>query len=394
MTWSAALGPWNVGPVVDLPLQGLSVTWKRSDSSEANFTLQAWHQAFGQVVPTDTDLWVWHNASVLLRGRCGGHSGGGSIAAATRQHSAADYREVLARRMLAGATTSWTNTDPADSAWTVLNEEQQRPGSNLGIVRGTGSTMVKSGALSGTSTVEAGKPVQEAIDTLTKLANGGADWDITPTSETGLRFDWWSPSRGTDRGVVVDLGGVATSFTDQVDTSSYANAGRFSGQAPASGGGTAPAPVQIDTGGLASRPEGRWEIAEATDQTTTAALTKYATNRIAESQTTAITWAAVLTRGWWQGPQHLFVGDPFEWVCRVPALDPDTQEFVRWAYDVDETMVLEQITADFDGGTVWDEETDRQRVEPKVTLTFGAPLKDERFYQKAADRRLAALERH
>ncbi len=382
--WNWAAGPWNAGPQIPLSAAtARGVTWRRKGNHEASFTLtvtkggpddvneeRAVIAALTALTPLVSDIWITYRDATggtqwLPPLRLGGYSRAGDARKLVTNYGAACYRELLRRRNIPpGKTVTWAATSPIDAAWTVLSQEQTRPGSNLGIVRGphpAASTV-------GTLDVQVGDKVGGAIDTLAGLGDG-ADWDIVRTSETGLRFDMWTPQRGVDNGVAIALGGAAASMpTDTLDPTTYANGLQGTGQAP-SGGGTQPAPQLLDAADIATRPEGRWDAVESTDQTSTGAILSRLGVLLADRQLLTPSRTVRLARGWWQGPAHLWLGDPLEYVAQVGPLR------------IISTETVEEIKADFS-----------KPGDPDIDLTFGVPPRNPRYRVLAVDRRLASLE--
>lgn len=438
--WTWAVGPWNYGPNVGSVNEagGKRYSLRRTDAGDASYSLPGTHRLFGKIVPRITDLWVTRDGSTEFRGRHGVHRGSGNGVATSREFSAGGYKALLAKRETAGK--SWpTSTDPTDAAWQLLTMQQARPGRDLGIVRGPRRA---SGVRAGMAVAD-GQWMNDALDTIAGYAPG-VDWDVVPTSTLELLFEFWPGGRGTDRGLILDVGGRITSFTEQgADT--YANAGRVTGKAPgdedagviaatqaletaeanrdsdrdvATAARTAynadktnvakktamdeqtavlayrnaevarikrqlelaqaePKPVRVAVPDLATRPEGAFDFVEQTEQTKTAGLTAQGQRILADRQQTPIAWTAQLRDGFWQGRQHIDVGDPFLFVNAAPG------------YAVLERYVVEEITADF-SGVLLNEETGELEGEPAVSIGFGTPPPG-RFQQRRTDQSLASL---
>jgi hypothetical protein len=384
--WNWAAGPHSAGPQVPLgAASGRTVTWRRKGNHEGALTLtvtddmpdddeatQAIAAALTAIDPLITDVWITYRDPLtgvlqyLPRLRLGGRQIGGDARKLALQYGLLDYREVLhGRNIPPGKTVAWAHVNPVDALWVVLNEEQARPGSNLGIIRGLHQSLPAVDTLD----VSVGDAVSAAIDKLASLVVAGCDWDITAMSFTALQLDTWSPSRGTDKGVTIALGGAATSMpTDTLDIASYANSVQGTGQAP-SGGGSAPAPQVVDVADIATRPEGRWDKVASTDQTSAAAVLAATQRELADSQKLTPSRAITLARGWWRGPAHLWLGDPFTFVAEVGPLR------------IESTETVEEITADFS-----------KPGDPAVSLTLGTVPRDARYRSIVVDRRLAALE--
>jgi hypothetical protein len=278
------------------------------------------------------------------------------------------YKAMLQRRILySDATLTYTGVDQAEIAWALIAYTQGKLGGDLGISKAWAGTS-PTGQLRD-RTYEVGDSVGQRIQELSEVI-GGFDWDVTPTSASGLQLDVWWPQRGVDRGVVLEHGGLMLTATREVNPSDYANAIRYTG---AQGDGTTPGPTpdEIEAPDLASMPQGRWDAALGDDGLTTqAALDDRAAWQLGQSQDVTPVWTVVLKRGAWDGPDHIWLGDWVRVIAHAEGLDVDTRYRV---YEVD-------ITLDGAGGET-------------VQLTLGGPR--PRYARRVTEfeRRLRNLER-
>lgn len=375
--WVWVIGPWNTGPDTYLPLaRNRRVTWRRVGRSEASFEIDGLEPGAAGIDELITDLWVIRYGApgigrTLFRGRIGPTADNldGSGHAVTV--SAGDYRAVLDRRQFwEGGTLSFLNQDQALLAWNIVQHTQLQTAGGLGIVRGTGQT---TGQVRVRNDYPPGKPIGEALDQLAQVENG-FDWDITPHVDPRNRtlyLDVFFPTRGTDRGVVLDYGGRLISVQRQVDPGQYANAIRGTGADSTSSGGVL-APVRREASGLLTRPEGRWDGSMSDPDLVVAQTIVERTNReLTDRQIITPSYTVTLRPNSWAGPDDVWLGDPARLI-------------VRWGrLNVDVTLQVQEVTAAFD-----EDDT------VTVSLTLG-PIErpNKRWSVRALDQRLRALER-
>ena len=374
--WQLVAGPASGGH--DLALTDATsrhYTARLTDPSELTFSLDARLPQAAAVVSTplarDVHLLFTDShgqTTELDRVRVGQVShtfGDGSIQLAV---TGLAYRAILQRRILySDATLTFTGVDQAEIAWQLINYTQGLTGGALGISKAWSGTTPTGVTRDRTYTV--GDSIGQRIQELAEVI-GGFDWDITPTSASGLQLQVWWPQRGTDRGVVLEHGGLMATATREVNPTDYANAIRYSG---AQGDGTTPGPTpdEILAPDLAAMPQGRWDASLGDDGLTTqAALDDRAAWQLGQSQDVTPVWTVVLKRGAWDGPLHIWLGDWVRVVADAQGLDVDTRYRV---YEVD-------ITLDGAGGEM-------------VQLTLGGPR--PRYAKRVSEfeRRLSNLER-
>lgn len=377
MGLSLAIGPWSQLPDWELTgAKSRAITWRLGPgaNSEASFDVDARHPDCARIFELVTDLWAYWDGTPIYRGRAGSDHRAWSGPAQTRSVSTADYRAVLARRELFDLNTrTWSAKDQALIVWQMIQQTQGNDGGDLGIVRGVGQTT----GVTRDFDAEAGSYVAPDIDKLAQM-DDGFDWDITPTTSTALHLDIWHPTRGTDRGMVLEHGSNAQAISRDVDPSQYGNAGRWTGGAPA--GGSEPTPELREATDIATRSEGRWDVQDGDpDITGQSALSAYADGQFAQRQVVTPSWSVKLARkdgadmvaaNVWEGPDQIWLGDPVLWVCRSGDLD------------VAETLrVAEVALTASDAGTI------------EVELTLGALPPSSRRRARRVDQRLTTLER-
>ena len=259
--------------------------------------------------------------------------------------------------------------DASDISWDLIQTTQARTGGNLGITRGTGQVT----DIINEVIFEPGMKIGAAINMLAEQYDG-FDWEI----DADLAFNVYAPYRGIDNNVVLRYGDAVTRVDRSPDASEYGNAVRVTGD-------TALDVETYTAEDIATRPEGRWERDRGyTDIFSQEVLSQRAEwllensgsealDPLALDETQVIIPSYVLTLkdGWWEGPTHLWLGDPVQLVIRKGRLD------VNATY-----RVLEFIVSLDDNG--------------KATLqvVLGAPRPD--FGRRIIDvtRRLSTLERH
>lgn len=366
-TWTFAVGAWNTIPDTELPtVTGRTVTFQTVGAHTATFTIDGLLPETAQIQELVSDLWVLRNGVPLFRGRVGATSDSGDGSSYPVSVNAVDYREVLRRRVLYdGGIVTYTNADRGLVAWSLIAQTQSNPGGNLGISRGVGQTV---GVADPTTVFTPGSFVGQLIDQLAVTNPGGFEYDLTPVTTNGaltssLTYDMW-PQRGADRRVVIDHPGRIASFTRTADPTAYGNAIRMSGA-----NGVAPTRVYVPD--VATRPEGRWDLQLGdTAVQTQPLLQARGQQELSNAQLFAVAWQVTLEPDVWQGPQHIWLGDPVTIAVQAGRLNV-----------VESLRVMELQVAIDDSGA----ET--------VTLVLGAPHPDRRWNLRRVDRRLTALER-
>lgn len=365
--WTFAVGAWTGLPDNALPqASGRRVTWKLLGASDVTFTLDSELPEASQIHELISDLWIFWKTRPLFRGRIGSTSDTGDGATFTTTFNAADYRELLRRRELyEGDSFYYSNQDQALLGWNVISQTQARPGGNLSIVRGAGQA---TGVIT-SATYQAGKSIGEAVDQLSLVDNGfdydfGVVLDANRRPTTGLTFDVYYPQRGVERRVVLDHPGAVASFTRGAVASDYANALRVTGD-------TALAAVRVEASDIATRPEGRWDAQFGdTSIMQSSTLAARAKAELALRQFTHASWTVTLEPEVWQGPDHIWLGDPVTLVVQ------------RGRLNVVETLRVQEFTVALDDSSV-----------PTISLTLGAPPPRAKWNLRRLDRRIQALER-
>lgn len=372
--WQLVAGPASGGHT-----RGLTTATNRryvaklTDASELSFVQDGRHpeSEFVQELTTDVHV-LWTDSSgqtrILDRLRVGDTQRDITEDSHTKQVTCLDYTEVLNRRILwDGATLTFESEDQAEIAWALIEYTQSLDGGQLGIAKGwTGTTPT---GVTRDRTYELGDSIGERIQELSEVIDG-FDWDVLPTSASALALRVWYPQRGTDRGVVLEYGGLVASAQRAVTTGDYANAVRYTG-APGTEEEPGPDPVEEIASGIADRDEGRWDKAFGDDGLITqSALDDRAAWQLGQSMVVPVVWTVRLKRGGWRGPDHIWLGDPVRLIVRDGDLVTDQTYRV---YEV-------QIDLDGDGGET-------------VTLALGGPRPDFRKRATETQKRLRNLER-
>jgi len=359
--WKFVLGPASGGHDLELTAAGARiVTWRLVGSHEASCAINGRHAQAASLVELATDLHVLRDGVILYRGRVGATSDALTDVAHVVTVPSVGYREILRRRLLyADSTLTWGSTDQSTIAWALVQDTQGRTGGNLGINRGIGAV---TGRLRD-RTYEAGQAIGDLIDNLAEVIDG-FDWDIEPVSASAQNFNLYYSSRGQQRDVVLDYGWAVVSGTRTVTPSTYANVVRVSGAETT----TAQTRQVAD---LATRPEGRWDAQFGDpDITVQAHLNEQADTELASGQNLVPAWTVKLKAGWWQGPSHVWIGDPVRLVVMSGRLTVDTS-----------LRVFEIEAAIGKSG------------EESITMTLGAPRPDFPRRQRLLRRKLTDLER-
>jgi hypothetical protein len=373
--WQLVAGPASGGH--DLALteaRSRRYTAKLRDASDLSFSIDGRHPQAEAIAELSTDvhlLFTGDSGTVELD-RCRVGQTRDEIDEDTHRLDVTclDYRAVLGRRILySGDTLTFAGEDQADIAWSLIAATQAQAAGSLGIYKGFISDYT---GVDRDRTYEAGDSIGQRIQELSEVIDG-FDWDITPDGASSLRFDVWYPQRGSDRGVVLILGGLAAAVTREVDPSDFANAIRYTG-AQGDEETPGPDPVELEAPYLpdaTSAPEGRWDVALGDDGLTTqGALDERAAWQLAQSQVVTPVYTVRLRRGGWEGPSHIWVGDTVRLIIPSGRLAVDTTARVHEV----------QIDIDEDGGET-------------VTLSLGGARPDFRRWPSQIERRLKDLER-
>lgn len=372
LRWQFVVGPaWGGHELALTEAKSRRFVARLTDPSEVGFSLNGRHAQSSAIGALYTDthvLWTSDagDTRTLFRGRNGSRADRITDTEHTTEVTVLDYRAVLARRILySGDTLTWTATDQAEIAWGLLQQTQARVGGDLGISKGWSGT-TPTGVFRD-RTYELRDPIGERIQELSEVIDG-FDWDISPVSASGLELDIWYPQRGSDRGVVLEYGGLVASASVEVNPGDYANAISMTGDDNATPPVTA---VDREASDLAGRPEGRWDKAFGdTGLTTQAALDERADWQIATSQIVTPTITLTLRQDAWEGPDHIWLGDPVQVVI------------VSGGLYVNESLRVYEMA--FGIGDNGDE---------SVELTVGGPKPDPRRIPSLVHRRLTNLER-
>jgi hypothetical protein len=335
------------------------------DPSQFTFDLNGLAEEANVLEELQTDVHVRRRDDdgtwrILMRGRLGSTSDDVNEDTHRISCTVLDYRAILSRRVLySGATLTYTGVDQGEIAWALLAYTQSLPGGHLGIAKGWSGTTPT--GRNRDWEFKAGDSVGEMIRKVAEVVDG-FDWDIVPTSASAMQMQVWSPNRGTDKGVVLETGGLAVAVRREVNPQSYANAIRYSGADEL-------VPVEATATDIAA--EGRWDAVYGdTSLEVQECVDERAAWQLAEAATVRPTYTVVLAEGEWFGPDHIWLGDPVRLILYSGNRRIDTTLRV-FALDID----------------IDDEGTD------KVTLTLDRPPLDYTQQPAMIDRRLRNLER-
>jgi hypothetical protein len=364
VVWTfAAAASWAGLPTVELSeATSRSVTWRLVGNSEAALTLPGLSPQVLTITELISDLWVMRNGVPLFRGRFGASSDAADENSVNVQFGAADYREVLHRRILfEGMTKSYTSADQSAIAWGLVSATQGVTGGNLGIVRGVGAT---TGIIRPQTDFQYGDVIGERLDSQSQVADG-FDFDINPTSgSTALTFDLYYPGRGSALPVVLDYGGRVAQFGRTVDPSTYGNAARGTGADTL-------AATTVTAAGLTGDPAGRWDLQFSDSAITNSSVLAAKTLQTVQTgQFVQPAWTVTLSPNTWGGPTDFWLGDQVTLAVKTGRLN------------VTESLRVYEIGLSLD---TEDTET--------ITVTLGAPNPRLNKTVRALDRRLKAVER-
>lgn len=369
--WSVLAGPATGGYTGELShARGRRFTARLTEPSDLSFSINGRLAEAASIEELSTDLHVlWQDSGTvwrLYRGRAGTSGDTIDEDSHTVNVTSLDYRGVLKRRRLyaTSALSYGAAVDQAEVARLLIQQTQTRTGGDMRIVMGVGNP---TGVYASAITYAAGDAIGDKIDDLAQMPTG-FDWDITPADSTALHLDVWYPERGTDRGVVLEHGGLVSKVTRVIDSSTYANAIRETGA-------DALAAREVEAADLATRPEGRWDAVYGdTTLLDQVALNSRADWQLAEAEVITPTYTLALKLGAWQGPGHIWLGDPVRVIVMSGRLAVDT---VQRVHEITFTLSDDDPTGD---ATL-------------VEVTTGGPRPDYRRLPRQTARRLTNLER-
>lgn len=367
--WQLVLGKASGGHELALTeARSRRYTARLNEASDLSFSIDGRLDQAAAIVELQTDVHLLFSTAdgttILDRCRVGPTRDDIDDTAHRVDVTCLDYRAMLDRRTLySGDTLTFTGEDQTDIAWSLIDATQGHAAGDLGIYKGVVSDFT---GIARDRTYEAGDSIGQRVQELSEVQDG-FDWDILPDGASSLRFDAWYPQRGSDRGVVLVEGGLATHISRELNPSDYANAIRYTG---AEGLNAA----EQDAGYLGvpgTFPQGRWDAVLGDDGLTTqAALDQRAAWQLAQSQVVTAVYTVRIKRGGWAGPDHIWVGDTVRLIIPSGRLAVDTSARVHEV----------EIDIDEDGGET-------------VTLTLGGKRPDFRRWPSVIEQRLSNLER-
>lgn len=307
--WSFVAGgtPPSGGPSIALSnARARTITMRTAADqvSEATFTLDGRDPQAAAFVELSNDLWCYRAGTMIpiFVGRIGPTSDAIDADRHTVTVTAWDYRTIFNRRRLWSTDTlSWTAVDQATIAANLIRDVQTHSGGNLGVVPGSGTTT----GIVRTIMFTDADMVTACIVKLAQL-DSGFEWDIVPHGDQDLRLDIWYPTRGSPRGVILEQGStLVKTITRTVDPSTFADALLVTGDSSA--GLTQ---QEIATSDIGTRAEGRWDQIIGTDLLTQSALNSRTTFELAAAGIVAPAYSIELVPNVWQGPGHIWLGDP------------------------------------------------------------------------------------
>lgn len=405
------MSPWRleVGPVASAPTSQLTEARDRkfvfslTDPSTLGFSIDARGDQALDLVDLATDVHATRDGRALYTGRLFATEDTFGDDAHTLTASCTDIKGLLARRSIPHET-SWDGLDAGQVWRRLMVAATTFPNTDLGITIPPAPTT----GVALSRKVEAGASILAELQAAAGPTPSGIsvfDWDVAPGWGTRAARVW-APQRGRDLtgrdGVVLDYtrradasGRVAprsspvASLRRSFDPATYANVATITG-----GENTVTAQREVtdpDTGEISletyqykvpTRPVstrggpaivevGTFSATESyPDIVRQAELDAFAARRFAELGAYAPTYEVALVDGWWQGPDHIWLGD--------------TVRLIVDSGRVREDVALRVARIDVALGD------DGQEA---VSLTVGATRRTELSTLLAHTRRLALLER-
>lgn len=272
------------------------LTWRRKGTAEASFVIPGRLGEADFIEELVSDLTVRRDRSPLFRGRVGATSDLISDKSHDVAVSSADYGALLNRRLVYDADSlgPYVGVDAGTLAMTIVDLTQARTNGDLSITAGLN---IPAGVAAPDTTLTPGKSIAAHLNLLQSA--GVFDWEI----DANLALNIYPGGRYNVTNVVLDYGGAVCSVKRTTDPTAYANAGRYSGD-------DLLAPVIDAVADIATREEGRWETQYGDrDIHDDDVLAATADAQLTRSASINVGYELTLTKGWWRGPSHVWVGD-------------------------------------------------------------------------------------
>lgn len=317
-TWQFVMGPASGGhDVAVVKARSRTLNFRLTDPHDGSLTMDANQPAAKYITELATDLHAIRNGQILYRGRIGPTADEGDDKSGdTIDVKSFDYRELLKRRRLTvGDSVGFSHMSQEDIVWGLIMDTQLQAGGALNIVKGDKYT---TGVIRDRTYV-LGDSIGELIQQLSEVIDG-FDWDIVPVDSTTMALNIFYPQRGSNKGVVLEYGGLIRAYRREVDPGNYANSIRVTGDSSVLSA-TGVTRVVSD---VATRPEGRWDGVFGTDIQTSTALNERADWQILDAQVVPVSYSLTFKPNAWKGPDHVWLGDTVEVVINSGRLSVDT----------------------------------------------------------------------
>lgn len=295
-TWAVGGTPPAVASRELSTASGRTLTMRVDGAWSAQFTLDGRSGEAAAISELASDLTVYRDGVIEpeFRGRITVADDDVDADRHTVRFGAVDYRGLLAHRQIGVAGRVFTGVDQGLIVWTLISESQALTGGDWTVTNGAGAT-------SGTvrdRTYDPGKPLLEAVTELGQV-NGGFEWGV----DAELALNRYYPTRGAANGVVLDYGGVVSSFSRSRTPADYANSVLATGAEGLT-------PVAEVSASIGTDPAGRWErsfgFPSIMEQATLAGRGVWL---LAEANVVRPEIAVTLAPGRWGGVAHIGVGD-------------------------------------------------------------------------------------
>lgn len=216
-----------------------------------------------------------------------------------------DYKTLIGRRLV----LAWKDTTAKTSHWnkgaTVTEIIRFALPTNTNVDL-TDATTVNLGTIKEAFDLPVGTPVHTVMENLVALSTTKWEWWVdTPATDTSPpKLRLLAGGRGVDRGITLfdvdGMRGPVASWTRSTSGEDYANALFFSGK---DGGVVITLPEQISAYGQHDATDNDNSIGTGKQ------LDAAADKRLHELATRAPTYTVVLRQGFWEGREHIDVGD-------------------------------------------------------------------------------------
>lgn len=297
VTYTFLIGPPDKEEHILGMIQSPKLDFDLKGSARVSFALNQADPAALHITELYTDLRVYRDGDRIFRGRVAPSRDEMDADGGYVEFTAVDYREVLRRRFIYDDDVYfWYDEDVSVIIWDLIDTVQSRTGGDLGITKGLGFPAV--GVKRSEVEFTPGSSVTDALESIQESKLRGFEWEIDPE----LKVNVWA-QRGSQDPKAIEWQGTIKRLTRDFKTDEFANAVRASG-------GEIPLPEILEADNILEDPRGRWEAEVSWPDTETQEAMNDRIEYLLEQQNRVPEeYDVSLREGFWQGREHIWLGD-------------------------------------------------------------------------------------